>query len=497
MQRSYSFRFSAASLMAATSLLVLFSPAVWAQNTPPNPDKVLVPGNPPLTESIVTSTIDFRSWVLEIPFTAQQKMQQRAMMVQNWQNPRVKSNPIWTALEIESMGGLRPEDSEFDQVNFQEKAVKSLRADTGNPESQWLIKAYDAAHPPIAAGDPPLTESMVSHYTTFLAWLLEVPLTQDFKNYMRAMLIRDWKDPKDQAGDMVILKQELEMSRVPHGSTEREFLRSFDQPDMIMRNRPNKKDPDPQYLVAAYDAAHRPIATGVVPLTRQASDAWTELYCFVSTQKGTPMVASPAAKDDFAKVLTQKFATFPPEQQKALAKMPQTWTTMRMAWLVDTKDIQEKLIAMWQRILPANQPNDPQLAAAEAALDRVNAFKAKDPNSVTQQELLSAANDSDLVAQQYRRSGGKQNLVNAGGFEELAAALHTGSKQAYVNLMAQWKANGEMLAIMRAQYAARSARTAARAISNMYVINDAGMANVISNINNSPNQTIVVPVTPK
>jgi hypothetical protein len=82
MQLSASLRYFAVALMLATSLLVLFLPAARAQNNPPNFDKVLVPGNPPLTERGVDSTIDFRSWVLEIPFTAQQRAQQRAMIVQ-------------------------------------------------------------------------------------------------------------------------------------------------------------------------------------------------------------------------------------------------------------------------------------------------------------------------------------------------------------------------------------------------------------------------------
>jgi hypothetical protein len=497
MQRLNSFRFSAAALTVATSLLVLFLPAVWAQNAPSKSDPVLVPGNPPLTEKGVNSTIDFRSWVLEVPFTPQQRAQQRAMIVQNWQKPQVKTNPIWTVLEIERMGQI-PEDSEFDQVNFQEKTVKSLRADTGNAESQWLIAAYDAAHPTIAAGDPPLTENMVSHFTTFMAWMFEAPLTQDFKNYERAMLIRDWKNPEGRAGDLAMLKMELDMSRYQQGSAERAWARSVSQPYLVKGMRADTKNPDARYMVAAYDAAHGPIATGAVPLTRQASDAWAELYCFVSTQKGIPMVASPAAKDDFAKVLTQKFSTFSAADQKSFAQLTQVWPAMHMAWLTGTPAVQQKIVAGWEGILaPPSQPADPQLAAALKAQERVTAFIAKDPNSVTRQDMLSTAKDSDQVALQMHRQGGKSDLLNAAYYEELSAALHTGGKQAYVNLMAQWKANGEMLEIMRAQYAARSAMNAARAISNMYVIGDAGMANVISNINHSPYETVVVPVTPK
>jgi hypothetical protein len=487
MHRSNSFRFSTAALTVAISLLVLFLPAVWAQNAPSKSDPVLAPGKPPLTQSMVTSTIDFRAWVLEIPFTPQQ----RAMILQNARHPQgSKTNAIWAILEAEMMGGLNPEDSEFDQVNFQEKAVKALRADTGNPESQWLIAAYDAAHPPIAAGDPPLTESMVSHYTTFMAWLLEVPLTQDFKNYQRAMLIRDWKDPKDRAGDLVWLKLELDLSRYQHGSAERAWWRSVTQPKQIDAARADTKNPDAQYMVAAYDAAHRPIATGAVPLTRQASDAWAELYCFASTQKGVPMVASPAAKDEFAKVLTQKFPTFSAADQKSFAQMTQVWPGMHMTWLTGTPAVQQKIVAGWESILA---PPDPQLNAAQMAQDRVTAFMAKDPNSATRQEMLSTAKDSDLVALQYRRQGGKSDLSYAASYEELSATLHTGEPQAFLNMLAQWRANGEMVAIMRAQSRARFAANAATAMRNAVVSMNAATANIIENMGNSPYRTVVRP----
>jgi len=493
MQLAASLRYFAAALMLSTSLLVLFPPAARAQNTPPNFDKVLVPGNSPLTEKGVNSIIDFRSWVLEIPFTPQQRAQQRAMIVQDWKKPQVKPNAIWAILEIDMMGGLSPEDSEFDQVNFQEKTVKALRPDNGNPESQWLIAAYDAAHPPIAAGDPPLTESMVSHFTAFNAWLLEVPLSQDFKNYMRAMLIRDWKNPKDRANDLVALKWELDMSRYQWRSADREAQRAFAEPEMIRSMRADTKNPDAQYMVAAYDAAHRPIATGVVTLTRQASDAWAELYCFVSTQKGMPMVASPAIKNDFAKVLKQKFPTFPAANQKGFAQMTQTWPAVHMAWLTGTEADHQKLMAIWEGVLaPPSQPADPQLAAAFKAQERVTAFRAKAPNSVTRQEMLSAARDSDLVALQYRRQGGKDDLNAAANYEELSATLHTGDPQAYLNMLAQWRANGEMIAMMQANAHNATLRNWSIAVGNIQTMANAGTANAIASMGNSPYRTVIV-----
>lgn len=140
------------------------------------------------------------------------------------------------------------------------------------------------------------------------------------------------------------------------------------------------------------------------------------------------------------------------------------------------------------------QTGDAQLVAAKKARIRLDAFLLKNPATVSRGEMLQAAADQEIVAAQYQRQGDK--IASAGALE-MSRTLHTGSPQAYANLMARWKADGDMLLILKAQYAAKNAMMGAQYISNVYVSGDAAMANVISNINNSPYQTIVVPVVPR
>src|SRR5258708_28285677 len=85
----------------------------------------------------------------------------------------------------------------------------------------------------------------------------------------------------------------------------------------MKKMRADKGNPDAQALVTGYDAAHPPIAAGNPPLTRQASDAWTELYCFVHNQSGAPhMDATQAVKDDFAHALTENWLKYPPSSRR-------------------------------------------------------------------------------------------------------------------------------------------------------------------------------------
>jgi hypothetical protein len=440
MQRSDRFRFFdlAMALTLAASLFVLFPPAARAQNGPFASDAVLAQGNPPLTESMVTDFANFQAWLFEIPFTQQQRERIRAMLLQDWKKPEeIKSDMNWLTMEANFAKGAF-DVREFIRLDLEAKVLKDLRADKNNPDSQWLVAAYDDAHRPIAAGNPPLTESMVSHYSFFIAWLLEIPLTQPLKDRLRTMLLEDWKKPKEIESDMKELDWQLDMARYENGEVERVFERSVVQPDMVKKMRADKRNPDAQWLVAAYDKAHPPIAAGNPPLTRQAADAWTELFCFIRNQSGAPhMDATPAVKDDFAHTLTENWAKYPPEQQKALSEMSQKWALVHFAWVRNKADERQRILAAWQPVVNPSPQRSPQQLAAIDAMARAYAFTKRDAATVSDQELLQAAKDVDLIGLQYRRDGGPQNLVKAAQWEDLARLMRAGKaeylKRAQVN----------------------------------------------------------------
>jgi hypothetical protein len=445
MRGSGRFRFFAMALTLATSMFVLFTPAARAQDDPFASDAVVAQGNPPLTESMVTRYTNFQAWLFEIPFTQQQREKIRAMLLQDWRKPQdIKNDMVWLTLAANIAQGTL-DNREFVRCDLQPRMLKDLRAEKDNPDSQWLVAAYDDAHRPIAAGNPPLTESMVSHYITFTGWLLEIPITHPLQDRLHAMLLEDWKKPKDLESDMKFLNWQLDMARYENADFDRLYVRSMAQPELIKQMRADKSNPDAQSLVAAYDAAHRPIAAGNIPLTRQASDAWTELFCFMHNQSGAPHIdATPAVKDDFARALSKNWALYSPEQQKNLSEMPQKWPALRLLWMKGEDADRQNILAAWLPAVNPSQPADPQLAAALQAEARSNAFIKRDPNTVSEQDLLMAAKDADLVARQCRRQGTQKDLANAATWDERARIMRAG-KEAFVNLQANQKANNAAL----------------------------------------------------
>src|ERR1700682_5646323 len=252
MQRSGSFLSLPIPLTLAPSVFFRFSPAAKAQDDPFASDAVLAQGNPPLTESMVTRYINFTAWFYEIPFTQPQREKIRAILLRDWKKPEeIKNDMSWLSMAADLAKGS-PDVREFIRCDLQARNLKAMRANK-DPDAQWLAAVYDEAHQPIAAGNPPLTESMVSHYNAFTALLLEIPLTQPLKDRQRAMLLEDWQKPKELESDMKVLNWQLDMARYENGQVERLYVRSIVQPDIIKKKRGDKGNPDAQSLVTAHD----------------------------------------------------------------------------------------------------------------------------------------------------------------------------------------------------------------------------------------------------
>src|SRR5262245_42026309 len=77
----------------------------------------------------------------------------------------------------------------------------------------------------LVQGNPPLTERMVTRYTSIITWLLEVPLTPEQKTKLRSILIKDWKGqkPSDIQSDLSVLEMEGQLA--PYNAHEREVIR--------------------------------------------------------------------------------------------------------------------------------------------------------------------------------------------------------------------------------------------------------------------------------
>jgi len=435
--------------------------AVVSPLTPTN--AVLANGNPPLTESMVDLYTNFEAWLLEIPRTRERQNEVRAMMLEDWKKPAEIKTYLSSLTMASAVSQGTPELREFVRCFQQPRSLQAMRADKRNPDAQRLVAAFDQAHPPIAPGNPPLTDSMVSRFTSYLGWVLQIRLTQPLKDNLRAALLEDWKTPKEMKSDVDFLNWQIAMA--PLSNEEEEYFRSRAEPEIIKGMRADRANPAAPWIVAAYDAAHPSIAAGNSPLTRQAADAFIELLCFTRNQSGGPhQDANQAVKDSNAEVMAQNYPQLSSEQQQKLAAMPQNWAQVRMMWVKGSEADRQKMVAQWR---PAAQSGRP--AEVDAAFARYNALLAEDARNVSEQELLRTAQDCDALAQYCRRAGDEQALTNAATWDQIAHDLRTG-KEAWVRLRDEGQAAARYSAFVKRDANAVSEQELAQAARDAFAV---------------------------
>jgi hypothetical protein len=392
-----------------------------------SPNAVVANGDPPLTESMVDAYNNLIAWLFELPRTQQQRNSARAMMIEDWKKPAEIAIAMKNLSLAAQIAQATPSQREFVRCQLQPSNLQTVRADKNNPDAQRLVAAYEQAHQPIATGEPPLTESMVSRFTSYLGWVLQIRLTQPLKDNLRAALLEDWKQPKEIKSDMDFLNWQVDMAN--RSNEEKEYFRSKAEPEIIKAMRMDRGNPAAPWIVAAYDASHPSIAAGNPPLTRQAADAYTELLCFIRNQTGGPrQEANQALKDSNAQLIAQKYPKLSSDSQQKLAQMPQNWAMVRLQWVKGSEADRQKMVAQWQPVVQPSPQADNRFNEAHKTADNcLEASLKKDVPTASTEELLRGAADCGTVAQELRREGGQRNQADAASWDQAANDLTAAS----------------------------------------------------------------------
>ena len=119
---------------------------------------VLVDGTPPLTQATVDQVADFLEWLIEVPFTDEQRQMIAGNMIESWKkDDREEIKGIEDVVKFRAqLSEMSKEQKELARQAAQPELIRQARNET-DPVAKMIVQAYDAAHQPIAAGDPPLT----------------------------------------------------------------------------------------------------------------------------------------------------------------------------------------------------------------------------------------------------------------------------------------------------------------------------------------------------
>lgn len=191
-----SFRLALLGLIALLCLPALtYAQAVEGER---DSKEVVVEGDPALTKGMIARFTDFFEWIVESPFTVEQREKVRGLTVEAWKThdePNIKGVQEILGLEAQ-VAGLPAEQRDYVRTQVQPDVMKELRADDKEEFSKWLVQIFDTAHVAIAEGAPPLTRQISQAQAEMFAFMLseamEKPCTADeqYKKDFETWLIK-------------------------------------------------------------------------------------------------------------------------------------------------------------------------------------------------------------------------------------------------------------------------------------------------------------------
>lgn len=196
-----------------------------------------------------------------------------------------------------------------------------------------FVGACRLAHAEVVVpGDPALTLYDLEETIDCVQWLLDSPFTADQRKIFRDEIIDGWKKKDAETLQSVATIMEFEGALLKMTEAERDVVRKQTEKELVVNMR-KETDRCSKLAVEIYDAAHKPIAAGNPPLTRQQADSSLELFFFIAGQlEGVQAAPSPAGKEAWARKLAEDWPTLDPQVRKVFEVMPLTWSATRAGW---------------------------------------------------------------------------------------------------------------------------------------------------------------------
>jgi hypothetical protein len=191
------------SAFALLALLGSLTP-VWSQ------DKVLVRGDPPLTERFIDIERAYMEMLLNVRLTPKQRQEYQRLLLAEWKSKDkayrtrwVKGNKEWGAV----LASCSDYGRHYLRAFNQPKALEALAKST-DPRLRWAWALYEssskpgsARNPVLVDGEPQLTLVVVDRYGDYLEIMLDLwvsgGLTTRQRQVLQDYLVKDWKKMTD------------------------------------------------------------------------------------------------------------------------------------------------------------------------------------------------------------------------------------------------------------------------------------------------------------
>jgi hypothetical protein len=182
-------------------------------------------------------------------------------------------------------------------------------------------------------------------------------------------------------------------------------------------------DPTAKWMLAIYEAGHQPIADGTPPLTRQVTDAFAELMCFmIGEVLGQEVPVPDEFREAAAGLLAARYVELTPEGQQEVSQLPIAWAAIRVAWGQMPEEDKEQYRAQWRETLQSSLPQQPVAGADQTAANPPPTERAEnDLDALVKQKLAADPLYQNMTSQfmsnllQTQHNGTMAMLYNMGG----------------------------------------------------------------------------------
>jgi hypothetical protein len=194
---------------------------------------------------------------------------------------------------------------------------------------------------------------MVHKATDFFAWLLGASVTAEQRDQFRDSIAQSWlSGNRDEIQSTVNVLQFADQLN-SKTAQEREVYRQVLQPKFLEQMRAQPDSVLSRWVLNIYGSAHKPIAPGNPPLTRQVVDAYAEAVSFMLYQSmGSGFyTADRPFKDALAQPLIARYPQLDATQQASMARIPLLWALLQVKWPKTPVAEQQQLRDQWRAAL--------------------------------------------------------------------------------------------------------------------------------------------------
>ena len=164
-------------------------------------DGLPIDGKPPLTRELVQKETRCLQWLLHQELTPEQRAEYKDGMMDAWKSHRQdKIDGYYNLVKVrEQFAEKNPQEQDLIREGVLEELLVRERQNTRDPFARWLVGVYDSAHPPIAAGNPPLTAHAADAYADMVAFIINDSLhrkaltaNRQFKDLIGRVLVAQY-----------------------------------------------------------------------------------------------------------------------------------------------------------------------------------------------------------------------------------------------------------------------------------------------------------------